>query len=185
MKYSDALEAAIRFAAIRHDGHVRVERERLPYISHLISVSILVSNYTHDEETIIAGLLHDILEDTKTTADELSRKFGSKVCEMVLSVTEPKHPIWKERKNGYIAQLETASEGALIVAAADKIHNIRSKRVLIREEGLDSSRKWSNVPDEYVWYHGQVAELLERRLKNPIVKLLLAEYALEKNENAS
>lgn len=181
MKYTDKLEAAIRFAGIRHDGHLRVERERLPYITHLVSVSVLVSNHTEDEDTIIAGLLHDILEDTKTTAEEVRHLFGNDVCQMVMSVTEPKKQVWKERKLGYLLQLESASEGALLIAAADKLHNIRSKLALLHAEGSESSGKWSNPPSEYVWYHGEVVALIERRLRSPIVSMLRAAFNEEKN----
>lgn len=180
MHYSPRIESAIRFAAKRHDGHVRVERERLPYVTHVFSVAVMVSNFTDSEDAVIAALLHDTLEDTQATADDIEKLFGLHVRQVVESVTEPKLPVWKERKLGYLAQLEAAPLDALYVAAADKIHNIESKLALFEHEGIGSQKKWSNPPSEYVWYHGSVVDIISRRLPGALAEKLAHVFAKEK-----
>jgi (p)ppGpp synthase/HD superfamily hydrolase len=113
-----------------HQGQFRRGKAPFPYVSHLFSVACIIADYTKDEDIVIAGLLHDTLEDTEYTAEELAADFGSRVQSIVLGVserTDPKDPRpWFERKDAYIATLANASEESRIVAAADTIHNLRS-----------------------------------------------------------
>src|SRR5690606_26659997 len=102
------------------------------YITHLAAVALIVADYSSDEDTVIAAYLHDTLEDTDYTLQELKNDFGGEVADIVETVsehqgkTEKKEKTWKERKEQYIRQLNKGGEAALIVAAADKIHNLRS-----------------------------------------------------------
>ena len=87
--YTYKIEQAIKAAAILHDGQLRKGNVPLPYITHLYAVAMILESYTEDEDTIVAGLLHDTLEDTDYTPEELEADFGKEVCEAVLAVTEP------------------------------------------------------------------------------------------------
>lgn len=169
MKYTPRLERAIKFAAQKHDGQLRIEKERLPYITHLISVAVLVSSHTDDEDCIIAALLHDTLEDTKTSVEEIGEQFGSTVAAYVGAVTEKKVADWKASKQSYIDQLKIVPEGALIIAAADKIHNIASRLSLVEDMGTAVFAKWNHTPAEYHWYHREVFSVIQSRLSNSIV----------------
>lgn len=126
--FTGRIEAAIALALRAHEAQVRKGDGRLPYVVHPVTVALILSRYTGDEDTIIAGLLHDTLEDTHVTAEEIERAFGSKVRDMVLDVTESSLPglSWETRKTRYLRRLQTAPRPSLLVAAADKTANLIS-----------------------------------------------------------
>jgi (p)ppGpp synthase/HD superfamily hydrolase len=126
--FTGRVERGIALAVRAHAGQVRKGDGELPYVVHPVTVGLILSRYTADEDIIIAGLLHDTLEDTAVTADEIEREFGPKVHDMVQDVTERDLPglSWETRKTRYLRQLQTASRGALLVAGADKIANLVS-----------------------------------------------------------
>lgn len=174
MSYSYRIEQAIRAAAVLHKNQVRRGSTPYPYVTHLYAVAMLVSDYTDDENVIIAALLHDTLEDTDYTADELRDDFGGEVTELVLSVTETEHDgdgedTWKKRKKRYIKQLKNASEGGLMVAAADKIHYMRS----VVEEYYENHSKFiadfGGSLEERLMVHQEISNILNRKLKNDII----------------
>jgi (p)ppGpp synthase/HD superfamily hydrolase len=126
--FTGRTEQAIALALRAHEAQVRKGDGQLPYIVHPVTVALILSRYTGDEDTIIAGLLHDTLEDTHVTAEEIERAFGPKVRDMVLDVTESKLPglSWETRKARYLRHLQTAPRPSLLVAAADKTANLIS-----------------------------------------------------------
>jgi len=129
--YSYKIEQAIRAATILHQDQVRKGALELPYITHLMSVMLIVRDYTSDESTLVASLLHDTLEDTDYTKEELRADFGIKVATLVETVTEPQSENgtkihWVERKKLYAKQLRSGPKEAVIIAAADKSHNFRA-----------------------------------------------------------
>lgn len=129
--YSYRVEQAIRAAAVLHKNQLRKGSMPFPYITHLVATAFTLLDYTKDEDVIIAALLHDTLEDTDYTIDELQEDFGGKVREIVEAVTEPKSTpenrvSFKDRKRIYAEQLKKGPIEAVLVAAADKIHNFRT-----------------------------------------------------------
>ena len=174
MSYSYRIEQAIRAAAVLHKDQVRKGINPLPYVTHAIAVGMLVADYTHDEDTIVAGFLHDTLEDTDYTYQELHDDFGPTVAEIVQSVTEPEcessdTSAWKARKKEFIKQLKNASEAALIVAAAEKIHNMRC---VVEEYYDDHSRflaDFGGSLDERLAMYQEISNVLNRKLKNDIL----------------
>src|SRR3989344_3012922 len=90
MSYSYAIEQAIRAASVLHKDQVRKGQVPYPYITHLTAVAMIVSDYTDDEDTIVASLLHDTLEDTDYTEKELEDDFGGSVKEIVCAISQPK-----------------------------------------------------------------------------------------------
>jgi (p)ppGpp synthase/HD superfamily hydrolase len=125
--FTGRIERAIALAIRAHESQVRKDGE-LPYVVHPVTVALILSRYTGDEDTIIAGLLHDVLEDTRVTAEEVERAFGEKVRDTVLDVTEPDLPglSWETRKARYLRRLQTAPRPSLLVAGADKTANLIS-----------------------------------------------------------
>ena len=182
MKYTPRLENAIRVASQYHDGQFRKEHDHLPYISHPFSVAALVSNYTEDEDIIIAALLHDTVEDTEMTHEELTSLFGERVNTLVDAVSEPKGDVpWKDRKDIYLAKLKAASVDAVLIAAADKIHNMQSKHRIYAAQGRDFFESLGLLDKKYVWYHGTVCDIVEERLgAAPIVELYKETFVKEK-----
>lgn len=173
--YSYRIEQALKAATILHKDQIRKGTAPIPYVSHLFAVALIASDYSDDEDVLITALLHDTLEDTDYTAQELQDDFGGKVREMVESLSEPKTHngtayTWKERKAQYAKQLRNASEGALIVASADKIHNMRS----IVEEYFDDHVRFmadfrGNLDDRLTTYQ-DISNAINRNLKNDIIQ---------------
>jgi (p)ppGpp synthase/HD superfamily hydrolase len=173
--YSYKVEQAIRAATILHQDQLRMGTLPLPYISHLMAVVLILSDYTDDEDTIVAAFLHDTLEDTNYTETELREDFGGPVAELVLTLTEPKLDSkgnklpWIERKRQYAKQLKQGSEKALLVAAADKAHNFRT---IVDEYHDDHNRylqDFGNRPQERMEAYQTIANTINSRLKNDIV----------------
>jgi (p)ppGpp synthase/HD superfamily hydrolase len=106
---------------------------------HAITVALILSRYTDDEDTLIAGLLHDALEAAALAPEDIEREFGGKVLEMVRDVTEPALPglSWDTRKARYLRQLERAPRGSLLVAAADTVATLIS---MIAAQGTERAR---------------------------------------------
>jgi (p)ppGpp synthase/HD superfamily hydrolase len=133
--YSDRINHALAFAAKHHDRQVR-KGTRLPYATQPANVAIILTRYGQDDDTVVAGILHDVIEDCvreRYTRDMLEQrigdKFGPDVLEMILSVTERLvdddgiELSYDDRRDDYLARLSAASERALWVCAADKLHN--------------------------------------------------------------
>ncbi len=181
MNVTPKIERAIRKASVIHDGQRRRGGDNPPYVSHLFSVAAIVSTYTGDENTIVAALLHDALEDTAYGREELSRDFGADVLAIVEGVTEERvrggAPVpWRERKEGYLENLRRAPEGSLYVSAADKIHNLSS---LIEEYRVAGEALWDIFPggaEDHLWFFGGVLDVLHARLSGGIVDAFEAVY---------
>jgi|TARA_Y100000310_G_scaffold345555_1_gene466503 (p)ppGpp synthase/HD superfamily hydrolase len=182
MKLTPRIEHAIRKASILHDGQYRKGIGHLPYITHLYSVSLIVSEYTSQEDTVIAALLHDTIEDTSYTVEELEKDFGSNVKDLVLFVSEDKRVggekiSWRSLKEGYIENLKSAPEEALLISAADKLHNLRSNIVGHKRVGEEYWKRFHEKKEDYLWFYGEVVSILKNRLESPIVSELEKEYA--------
>ena len=123
-----ALTRAYHFAAARHVDQRRKGEAAEPYMNHLTEVAELVAEATagKDPELVIAAVLHDTLEDTSTTAAELSHLFGPTVAGLVAEVTDDKALPKAARKELQIQHASTASRNAQIIKIADKIANLRS-----------------------------------------------------------
>src|SRR3989338_3691075 len=129
MNHTPQIKKAIQFAAKKHHGQFRRETEPLPYVTHLFSVALLVAEDGADDNVVTAALLHDTLEDTNTTREEIVNEFNERVATLVESVSEPKEIggrtlSWRENKEHYLAMLEKASDDAVLIATADKVDNI-------------------------------------------------------------
>jgi (p)ppGpp synthase/HD superfamily hydrolase len=172
--YSYKVEQAIRAATILHQDQLRKGSVPLPYISHLIATALILSDYTQDEDTLVAAFLHDTLEDTDYTAEEMREDFGGPVTEIVLAVTEPiaasgeKLP-WIEKKRLYAKQLRNGPEAALLVAAADKSHNFRTTVEEYHDDHKRFITDFGPKVTERLEGYQLIANVINSRLKNAIV----------------
>ena len=136
--YSDRINHALAFAAKHHDRQVR-KGTRLPYVTHPANVAIILTRYGRDDDTVVAGILHDVIEDCvreNFTRDMLEQrigdKFGAEVLDTVLAVTlrnlddDGVELSNDERRDDYLERLASASDRAHWVCAADKLHNANS-----------------------------------------------------------
>jgi len=135
LRFTERIEHALRVAAHLHEAQHR-KGDHTPFFAHPVAVAILASEYTDNENIIIAALLHDAVEDTPYTLGELSEAFSPEVAAIVAGVTEPALPQasgWRARREAYIKNLEHAPVESAYVSAADKIHNMTS--VLLDYQG--------------------------------------------------
>jgi guanosine-3',5'-bis(diphosphate) 3'-pyrophosphohydrolase len=118
---------AADFAARRHSGQQRKGRGSEPYINHLAEVANLLSIAADgiDAELVAAGWLHDAIEDTATTREELAQKFGDRVAALVVEVTDDMTLPKQQRRQKQIVDAPWKSPGAKLIKIADKISNIR------------------------------------------------------------
>jgi len=134
-------------------------------------VCALVLEAGGDEDQAVAALLHDALEDTELTGDELAAAFGARVVSIVETLTDttlhPKPP-WRPRKERQLAQLRDAPPDVLLVAVADKLHNARSMVDDLERLGSQVWERFNAGPDEQLWWYRSLAELFARRLPGPL-----------------
>jgi len=174
MAYSYAIEQAIRAASVLHKDQVRKGQVPYPYITHLMAVAMIVSDYTTDEDVIVSALLHDTLEDTDYTEKEIEDDFGGTVREIVCSITEPKiisndrESVGAQKKQ-YLKQLMNASERALVVVAADKIHNMRSIVEEYYENHSEFTADFGTSLDDRLRMYQEISNTLNRKLHNAIL----------------
>jgi (p)ppGpp synthase/HD superfamily hydrolase len=182
--YSDRINHAFAFAAKHHDRQVR-KGTRLPYLTHPANVAVILTHYGQDEQTIVSGILHDVIEDCVRdgyTRDMLEQrigdKFGPEVLDTVLAVTQRQvdeegiELSTEERKDDYLARLAAASDSARWVCAADKIHN-GSSIVADLKRTLDPDTVWSRFNAGRLgtvrWYRRVYDRLRELGFDAPIM----------------
>ncbi len=140
-----------------------------------MAVALILSDYTEDEDTIVAAFLHDTLEDTDYSLEEIKEDFGGPVTEIVMTLTEPKVDPkgvklpWLEKKRLYAKQLKLGSEKALMIAAADKSHNFRT----IVEEYHDDHKRFIQdfgpQTEDRIEAYQSISNVINSRLKSDIV----------------
>ena len=173
---SDRFVQAFEYAAKAHAGQRRKGKD-LAYISHLMAVAALVLEVGGDEETAIAALLHDVVEDQggQPRLREVEEKFGKHVAQIVWDCTDadtiPKPP-WKERKEAYLAHLGNVLPESRLVSAADKLHNAREILADYREEGEAVWARFNGGREGTLWYYRALADKLGSFDSNRLVREL-------------
>ena len=124
---TNLLLKALSFAAYKHRHQVRKGSEPIPYINHPIALADLLVRTANvsDPEIIAAALLHDTVEDTCTTAEELKAEFGPVISQLVAELTDDKSLPKEERKRRQVEHASSLSPRARIVKLADKVCNLR------------------------------------------------------------
>lgn len=133
-----AVVSALAFAARKHQDQQRKGRSHRPYINHPIALLQILWDVgnVRDRTTLVAALLHDTVEDTDTTLEEVRRAFGDAVADVVREVTDDKVLPKARRKQLQVEHAASASAAAKLIKLADKIHNVA-------EIGLDPPEGWS------------------------------------------
>lgn len=141
----------------------------IPYVSHLLGVASLILEDGGTWEQVIAGLLHDAIEDAggTPTFDYIRRTYGPDIARMVDGATDtyltPK-PAWRERKEAHLDHLRSADESTIRVVAADKVHNGRALLTDLSLHGLEYWALFNAPPAEQLWYFESMAEIIAERL---------------------
>jgi (p)ppGpp synthase/HD superfamily hydrolase len=136
---SPLTRSALAFAGERHAGQTR-DLDGLPFVTHPLEVACLLHESGYSDEVVAAGVLHDVLEDTDAERGELETRFGSRVAELVDSLTDdPSIEDDAERRAALRRQVAGAGEGAAAVFAADKVSKARELRVRVSRGRLTRS----------------------------------------------
>ena len=162
----ELVSEAISFAVKAHDG-MRRKKSEAPYILHPMEAAVIVGAMTDDQNLIAAAVLHDVVEDTDVTIDEIEARFGKRVRELVESETEdkrdhlPPEATWRIRKEESLEVLKnTDDEGVLMVWLGDKLANMRA---IYRDFKAEGNAMWQrfNQTDvsEQAWYYCSIVTL--------------------------
>lgn len=159
------LQKAMEFAAMKHEGFVR-KGTTIPYFTHVMETMEIVSRMTEDEEVRAAAVLHDTLEDTPTTKEELIHFFGGRVAGLVAAESEnkrrdrPESETWKERKSETIRHLEETDTEIRQIALGDKLSNVRAMHRDYQKQGDQFWGKFNNTDKEaHRWYYCSLANV--------------------------
>ena len=162
----DKVTKAIEFAAKAHDSMVR-KKDKTPYILHPLEAAVIVGTMTSNQDVISAAVLHDVVEDTGITIEEIEEKFGARVKALVESETEdkradlPPEDTWRIRKEESLEELANCGDtDVLMLWLGDKLANMRSFYRIWKTEG-DSMWQTFNQKDpaQQKWYYSTISEL--------------------------
>lgn len=168
-------DAALALAAFAHHRQTRKGSD-IPYLVHPVHVSVLLIRHGFPEDVVLAGLLHDVVEDQNISPQLIEAEFGPAVAEIVAALTErklhngEKRP-WEVRKREALAQLRSASAGAAAVKAADLVHNARSLTGVLLRRGPSVWAHFSRGPEQTLGHYRNTAAVVRDRLGlHPLVQ---------------
>ncbi|MED1470515.1 HD domain-containing protein [Bacillus salipaludis] len=174
----EIVEKALHIAGKAHEGQYRKLTD-IPYITHPVAVGMLLMKAGYLDEVVAAGILHDTIEDTDLTLEDLKREFGEKIAEIVAGCSEPDKSLsWEKRKKHTIEFLKTASKEIRAVACADKLHNIRSIRNDYEQIGDKVWERFKRGKEKQKWYYTSVVESLGTQGNFPLLEELRKEVDL-------
>ena len=156
------IEEAIEIAAEAHHGQYR-KGTHTPYITHPYAVGLILMEAGCTEVLIIAGILHDTVEDTDLTLDFIRERFGDTVANIVDGCSEDKALRWRARKTERIEALKTASPEVCTVTCADKLHNLRT---IISEYDDIGDSVWDRFHggvEDQAWYYRSILSAIAER----------------------
>lgn len=150
----DKIEYAIYYATKAHKGQKR-KVEDIDMIFHPFTVGMILQRCGCDEDIVTAGILHDVVEDTQHTFEDIEKEFGKTVKDYVYDSSEPDKTLtWKERKIHTIEHIKTAPLGSKLIVACDKINNLEDALSNIEKYGED--KVINRNPEEQRWYYTSV-----------------------------
>lgn len=182
MLFTQKISRAIRFSIKTHEVYQKQKRKGkdIPYITHPLTVGLILARAGAGEDTVVAGILHDTIEDSvaekKVTQEMLKERFDEKVAEIVASVSESNKTLsWEERKREALEHIQSFSHESLLVKSADIISNA-SELLKDYEDGGEAIFSHFNAPKEKILGHYQqaITAIIERWLENPLVDDLRA-----------
>lgn len=163
---TELLDRAIVFAVHAHAGTER-RGKGFPYIVHPMEAMEIVATMTRDQELLAAAALHDTVEDTDVTIEQIRAEFGDRVASLVAAESDEPHQSrdsienWRARKQAAINRLSCGSRDAKIVALGDKLSNMRA---IARDYAEQGDKLWdifhSNDRKDHEWHYRGLADAL-------------------------
>jgi (p)ppGpp synthase/HD superfamily hydrolase len=172
--YSDRINHAFAFAA-KYYGAVAPAGAGMDYLAHPANVAIILTHYDCEQVTVVAGILHHVLEETAAhkravLEQKIAYKFGAVTLAIARDAIEPKYDHrgderpWLPCKSEYLTQLATAEPRALDICVADEIHACGTTMTAIRRLGVEYVRTVSRAGSEQtVWWYRSLLEVLDAR----------------------
>lgn len=154
-------EKAKEFAIKAHKGQVRKNEKDKPMIIHPISVSELLEEYGYDDNVVAAGYLHDVVEDTKYTIEDIEKEFGKDIASLVMGASEPDKSLsWEERKQHTIDETKILPLINKLVICADKINNLEDMMIKFEKNGTRDFSAFKRGEKDQKWYYTSVYKSL-------------------------
>lgn len=172
--FSPRYDAALALAARAHRNQLRKGTD-LPYFAHPVHVSVILIRHGFGEDVTIAGLLHDVVEDTDTPLQVITEAFGADVARLVEAVSETKAADgaelpWEQRKAEKLAHLLAGGPDVAALKAADAIHNVRSISADLRGAGASVWDRFKRGPAPTLGYYHAILDGVRAKLgAHPIV----------------
>jgi len=171
----------MEYAMKAHSGQYR-KGTRIPYIYHPLNVGRILFENEYSNEIVIAGFLHDTVEDTPVSFNDINSVFGEYVAFLVENATEEdKNDTWENRKNQTIEKLKTAQEDVLALSCADKLDNIRSIHQDYNRIGEELWKRFNRSKEKQRWYYTSLASVFNEK-KKEIPHFSLASEFIEEVE---
>jgi (p)ppGpp synthase/HD superfamily hydrolase len=172
---SELIREALALAERAHAGQVRSGSGGMAYIHHPIAVAELLAEHGYDEETVAAALLHDVVEDSETSVEELAQRFGPPVATLVDTLTDDESiEDYQRRKDEHRSRVEAAGGDAPAIYAADKLSNVRVLRRAYASEGEAAGEEFKAPLDVKMEIWEDDLEML-RQVAAPFVEDLAGE----------
>ena len=159
VKSNELLNKAIHFATEKHAGGVRKGTTR-PYIGHPLEVMNILNHMEADNNLLMAGLLHDTIEDTETNYMDIKNEFGMDVAALVASHTKNPELSWEEVRKHKISEMEEASFRVKLLIMADMTANLRSLWRDYRHVGEALWDRFNAPKEKQAWYYGSMQDKL-------------------------
>lgn len=167
---------AIEFAVKAHSGQYR-KVNKVPYIVHPLSVMQILMENGCSEEIAVAGVLHDTVEDTGVSLQDIRQKFGETIARLVEGASEPpKTFAWEYRKKHHLEKLKIAPPDVLLLVCVDKLDNIRSMRTDYEQHGEALWTKFSRPKEKQHWFFQSLVEIFEQRMPTDPGQSLFLEF---------
>ena len=178
MVQNNIIEKAAKIGAVAHKEQVRKD-DSSPYIVHPFLVALNLVKYDFPDAVVVAGLLHDVLEDTDVLEKTLLAEFGEEVLETIKALSEDKSLEWEDRKKQYIETIRDAPESVKAVSVCDKIHNLGNFITALEKEGPLLWKKFSRGKEQQLWFMEELLKMFKETWKHPLVdefEMLVAEF---------
>lgn len=154
------LHESIVFVNKAHKGQLRKGTD-IDYVSHPMEVMQILTSMRADDDLIIAGVLHETVENTDVTLDEIEEKFGAGVTSLITFPEEDMEKEWHDRKADMIADLRSAERKVKMLALADKVSNLRSMYGNYLEVGEELWTRFSASKSMQCWYYDEILDVLK------------------------
>lgn len=162
------IETADKLAERAHAGQTRKEAP-IPYITHPRAVAAILKTHGFDDAVVAAALVHDVVEDTEVTLEDIRSQLGERVAALVAPVTHDNALSWMDKKRAYIEAVRGASDEAKAIAVADKIHNAQSLLAGYAQQGPAYWSHFNAGRENKIWFEEEMLKMLRETWEHSLV----------------